>query len=129
MIQEIAGTILQTVAQVLEKGEQFAVWGGHHVKNLIADYMIPATEKLKEVAEKAWQLFDTLVKSGPGGIFALSGMLFLAGIAAFKLADKKAYEEDTLIKGMWKAVGVTAFIAATAFTSLGIVVYAKTGVV
>lgn len=129
MIQEIAGTISQTVSLILEKGEQYVIWGGHHVNNLIADYMVPVTDKLKEVADKAWRLFDALVKTGPGGIFALSGLLFVAGIAAFKLADKKAYEEDTLIKGMWKAVGVTAFIAATAFTSLGIVVYAKTGVV
>lgn len=128
MIQEIAGTIAQTVSLILEKGEQYVIWGGHHVKNLISDYMVPATDKLKEVADKAWRLFDSLVKTGPGGIFALSGLLFVAGIAAFKLADKKAYEEDTLIKGMWKAVGVTAFIAATAFASLGIVVYAKTGV-
>lgn len=95
------------------------IWGSHIVKEGYSRYAIPAAEKLLDVAKAAFTLLQNLIKTGPGLIFALAGSLLLAGVTAFKLADRKAYEEDMLAKTAWKTVGIIAFVSSTALTGLG----------
>lgn len=114
-IQEITGKTVQFAIETAESTKNFVLWGARSVAALIP----PGAAKVKEIAAKTWQLFESLIKTGPVGIFALSAVLFTAGIAAFKLADRKAYEDETVAKALWKSAGIAAFIAATVFTSVG----------
>ena len=118
-IQPIANQISTCASKVYQVGKTGVLACGHVAKVGYSRYAIPAAEKLSAVAAVLFNLLQKLVQTGPGIIFALAGTLLLAGITAFKLADRKAYEEDRLAKTAWKTVGIMAFISATAMTSVG----------
>lgn len=120
-IQPIINQISSFATHAYETTKIGALWCGHAIKVGYAQYAIPAAGKLSKIAIKAFDLFQQLLKSGPGVIFAIAGVFMLAGISAFKLADRKDYEEDMLAKTAWKTTGIAAFITATALTSFGLV--------
>lgn len=119
-INIIANQTKAFAIKAYELSKAGVIWSGHFIKISYSDYAIPAAKKLSEVAVIAFNLLQRLIRTGPGMIFALSGTLLLVGVTAFKLADRKAYEEDLLAKTAWKTVGIAAFISATALSSLGI---------
>lgn len=95
-------------------------WCGCKAKAGYAQYAIPAMEKISTLAIVCFNQLQKLMLAGPGKIFALAGAVLFLSITAFKIADRKAYEEDTFARTAWKTAGITAFIGSTALTSLGI---------
>lgn len=119
-IQPALDKIAQCTTQIYETGKAFVLWGGHKIQAGISLYVIPAAQKLYELAVSSLYALGRMIKNGPGAILVIATALFATGIAAFKMADREAYEDNLLAQTAWKTLGVTAFISATAFTSLGI---------
>ena len=119
-IQPALDTVSNFATQSYETGKAFALWSGHQIQSGFTRYAVPAGEKLYALAVASFRNIGQLFSRGPSAIFAVAGGLFLAGIAAFKIADRKAYEGDLTAKSLWKTAGIAAFIAATAVTTFGI---------
>ena len=119
-IQAITGQITSFATKIYQTGKAGVCWCGHLVKAGYSRFVIPAAEKISAVAVVLFNLIQKMMKTGPGVVFALAAGLLLAGITAFKFADRKAYEDDSLTKTAWKTAGIAAFVGATAMTSLGI---------
>lgn len=117
--QSIASQITTFSSQAFKTNKMSVLWLGHTIKVNFSRYGIPVAEKLSQLALIAFSYFQKLLRSRPGFIFIAAGGVLLLGITAFKLADRKDYEENMLAKTAWKSVGIIAFISATALTSLG----------
>lgn len=118
-IQPIFNPLVKIASKAFEVGKKGILSGIYVVQAGYSRYAMPAAEKLSSLANVFFNLLQRLFQAGPGFIFALAGGLMIAGVTAFKLADRKAYEDDMLIKTVWKTAGVIAFISATALTSVG----------
>lgn len=114
-IQSIANNAVEFTCETFETAKTFAIWGARRISAVTG----PLAEKAREFGSSALKIFESLLKSGPVGIFALSGAMFVAGIAAFKMADRKAYEDEPVGKTLWKIAGIMAFVGATVFTGIG----------
>jgi hypothetical protein len=119
-LQSIVNETAHLAHVALEAVKTGVSWAGHKITTGYSLYAIPAAKKVSDLASIGFKLLQNLMKSGPGFIFALAGSLLLVGITAFKLADRKASEDDVLVKTAWKTVGIVAIISATALSSLGI---------
>lgn len=114
-IQDIASKAVEFSIETYESVVDFAVWGARRIQTVVG----PVADKIRDLGIAALKMFESLLRSGPTGIFAISGALFVLGMAAFKMADRKAYEEEVVVKSLWKAAGVAAFVGATFFVGLG----------
>lgn len=112
----------QFSAQASEVTRNAGIWIGTHASAGYHRYLLPTSSKIQSVALYALQALGKFLEKGPTPVLTLAGSLFFVGIVAFKVADKKAYEDNTLLKGIWKTLGVTSFIFATAATTCAIVV-------
>lgn len=116
-LKEAITTGLSTAGKALS---DFVIWAGHKIRFLSQNYIIPALSKLWSAALNTGRAVQNLVKTGAGIPLTCAAGFFLIGIAAFKLADHKAYEDEILAKTAWKALGITAFAIATTATSIGL---------
>jgi len=119
-ITSIQGTFVEVAKSAYKATKEIALWGSHLVKVGITDYLTPLIKTLWASASSGLRTLNGIVKSAPGPTFGIAAALFIAGMAAFKIADHKAYDEDLVSKTAWKALGITAFVGATAITSIGI---------
>lgn len=119
-IEAVKAGVLEGIATAREAIAKFVIWAGHKIRLLTADYLVPAYEKMCIGAVFIARAVQNIVKAGPFLPFTFASAFFLAGLAAFKIADHKAYEEEMLSKTIWKAIGVSSFTLATISTSLGI---------
>lgn len=123
-IQAIKTDIATYAAAALHVAKEYALWAGHKIQIGISNHLIPTVKSILAWVAAHFKTFKTFVQTGPGMVFAISTGIFLLGIAAFKIADHKAYEEDLLAKTAWKTLGIFAFVSATVFTSFGIATFA-----
>jgi hypothetical protein len=119
-IESVATQLTLYANQAYEIARASIVWSGHTAKTYYSQYAIPAAEKLSTLAVFCFKQLQKLVLAGPGKIFALAGGVLFLSITAFKIADRKAYEEDPFARTVWKTAGIAAFMSATALTSVGI---------
>lgn len=119
-IESIKSQITIYTKQAYEAAKVGILWCGCTAKAVYSQYAIPATEKLSAIAIFCFNQLQKLMLAGPGKIFALAGGVLLLSITAFKIADRKAYEEDAFARTVWKTAGIATFIGATALTSVGI---------
>lgn len=119
-VESIAKQLSIFADEAYDVAKTSILWCGHTATIYYSEYAIPAAEKLSELALFCFSQLQKLVLAGPGKIFALAGGVLFFSITAFKIADRKAYEEDPLTRTVWKTIGITAFLAATALTSIGI---------
>src|SRR5262249_18522422 len=115
----IAKTILACANHAYEIGKATITWCGHTIKEGYSLYVIPASEKISAIALISFNQLEKMMLLGPEKIFSIAGGLLLASIIAFKIADRKAYEEDMIAKTAWKTLGVASFISSTALISVG----------
>lgn len=125
-IHKVLDTTSAFADQTYHAGLSFASWAGSKIQSGCVKYLMPVVEKLNFVALKVLRGLENFLERGPAPIFALAAGLFLAGVSAFKLADRKAYEEDAFAKTTWKTIGIACFLAATAVTSCGIIAITST---
>ena len=119
-IQNIPTGIINKATQAYHTAGTFAVWFSHKVESAFFNRLIPLIQNLWNATISTVRALPHMFKSGPSIPFAVAAGLFLAGIAAFKLADHHAYEDDRVSKAAWKALGISAFTCATIVTSIGI---------
>lgn len=118
-IEPIVKQVSTFANKAYEVGTATVVWCGHTIKEGYYLYGIPAAEKISAFSILAFHQVQNLILLGPGKIFACAAGWLLVGAAAFKMADKKANEENLFAKSVWKALGIASFVNATALTSLG----------
>jgi hypothetical protein len=114
---ESAGT---HALNTLHAMQQFAIWGGRQIRSGFVNYLVPAIKMIWTNARLAAKNLIDAVSHGHGLAFSIAGGLFVTGVAAFKLAEHYAYEQDLVAKAAWKTVGVAAFVGATAAVSVAI---------
>jgi hypothetical protein len=107
-------------SQAYENSKEKLVWCGHALKKGYAKYAVPTAEKLSALALKSFNQFQKMAQNSPSMILGIASGLLLIGVTAFKIADRKAYEENVFAKTAWKTAGIAAFISATAVTSVGL---------
>lgn len=121
-IESVLDKTLTFAKQSYEVGKNTALLVGRQVQMGYTKYLLPAAERVYSAALTTLRSLGQLLEKGPGPLFALATGLFLAGIAAFKFADQKTFEDDAVAKAIWKTIGVASFIGATAATSCGLVI-------
>lgn len=112
-IQAIKIVIKETAEQGCKALKQAAIWGGRKIQIGFTNYLVPAIKALWIWSANTLSLLKEAVNTGPGSLFAFSGVLFIAGVTAFKIADCKAIEESAIAMASWKALGIIAFVGAT----------------
>lgn len=118
-IQPIINTVATTAATTYESARTAIFWFGHTIKQTYAVYAGPTIEKLSTLAMIAFNYARQALRTQPSAVFALAGGLLFVGVTAFKIADRKAYEDDVFARTAWKTAGIATFVAATALTSFG----------
>lgn len=119
-IEAIKASVTTNIQHTFDIGKQFVSWCGHKLQTGFTNYLLPFIQRAWTWAAANFTHVRNLIKTGPGATFAVAATLFLAGVAAFKIADHKAHEENIIAKTAWKALGISAFVCATMTTSLGI---------
>lgn len=119
-IQTAANKIIHGAQDVIDATGYYIIWVGHEIRLLSSNYVVPALKKLWSGAMKAAHFVQNLVKAGPKIPLGIAAGLFLTGVMAFKMVDRKANEDDVIAKTAWKALGIAAFVGATLATSIGI---------
>jgi hypothetical protein len=119
-IQNIPAGIINAATRAYHTTGTFVVWFSHKVESAFFNRLVPLIQNLWNATLSAIKALPHLFKSGPSIPFAIAGGLFLTGIAAFKMADHHAYEDDRVSKAAWKTLGIAAFVSATVVTSVGI---------
>lgn len=119
-IQSVTNEIISSAEVILEAINTFVSWAGHKIRLLTSSYVMPAFQKLWACTLNVANTVKDIIKAGPKTPFGCATAFFLTGIVAFKLADRKAYEDAALAKTALKALGIAAFISATLSTSIGI---------
>jgi hypothetical protein len=107
-----------TVAYCAQKTKSGIMWCGHVFKT---DYAIPGIEKLIACTTRLFNLIKNFLLSGPKGLFSAAAALLLVSAVAFKMADRKDYEDDMVAKTAWKTAGIVAFMGSVALTSFGLI--------
>ena len=118
-IQPIINKLASTSTEAYQTGRTTLLWMGHTIKKTYVLYAGPTIEKLSTLAMIAFNHSKQLLRTQPGAVFALAGGLLFVGVTAFKIADRKAYEDDRFARTAWKTAGIATFVAATALTSVG----------
>lgn len=119
-IEAIAVQLTSLADQAYNAGKVGILWCGRTIKAGYSQYAVPAIEKLSTLALFCMNQLQKLMLAGPGKIFALAGGMLFLSVTAFKIADRKAYEDDAFARNAWKTAGIAAFIASTALTSIGL---------
>jgi hypothetical protein len=119
-LHPIIGHIVKNAVVASHAIKDFAVWSGHKIQLGYSNYLVPAIKTLWNATASSLKSLFQLMKNGHGLTFAIAGGLFVAGIAAFKIADHQAYEQDAVSKAAWKTLGIAAFVTATVATSVAI---------
>ena len=119
-IQTAANKMIHGAQDVIDAASHFIVWAGHEIRLISSNYVAPALKKLWAGAMKVAHFVQNLVKAGPKIPFGIATALFLTGVMAFKMVDRKANEDDVVVKTAWKVLGIAAFVGATLATSIGI---------
>lgn len=104
----------------LETIKEYAIWGGHQISKGFTNYIIPAIQALWSYACTAFNTLKNNYQAAPATTFALASALFLGGIAAFKLADRKSCEDSIITRRAYEILGITAWTGAVAATIVGI---------
>ena len=118
-IQPIINKLASTSSEAYQMGRTGILWMGHSIEKVYTLYGVPTMEKLSSLAMITFNYSKQLLRTQPGAVFALAGGLLLIGVTAFKIADRKAYEDDMFARTAWKTAGIATFVAATALTSFG----------
>lgn len=118
-IQPIINKLASSTTDAYQTSRTGILWLGHTIKKGYTLYAAPTIEKLSTLAMISFNYSRQVLRTQPVAAFALSGGLLFIGITAFKIADRKAYEDDMFARTAWKTAGIATFIAATALTSFG----------
>jgi hypothetical protein len=119
-MQPIVDTATAYTSLALCAVRDAAVWGGRKIQSGYVNYLVPAVKYLWSNALSLIKTMVQSIKQGHGLAFAIAGSFFVFGIAAFKIADRHAYEQDLVSKAAWKTLGITSFVLATVVTSTAI---------
>lgn len=107
------------VTAAFETCQEATIWLGHSLESGFTTYIMPAAEKLCELAMQFFGAFQNFAQSSPIPLVAFIGGVVLISIAAFKYADSKAIESDEFAKRAYQTLGAIALVSAVALTSLG----------
>lgn len=101
-----------------------ALWCGRKIQIGYADYLVPAIRSVWSWGCQELVSLKNPLSAGSRSVFGAAAILFFLGIAAFKIADCKAYDENSCAITAWKAAGIFAFFGATVLAGIGISVIA-----
>lgn len=119
-LQVIQSEVVQFLTSAYDTTVIVASWAGRQIQLGITDYLIPGIKILWEAAVPCFIQTKDAILAGHCPPLLIAGVLFVIGIAAFKIVDRKANEDNVSSMKTWTTIGTLSLIAATAFTSFAI---------
>lgn len=119
-IQAFKSGIVEGSAYSYEMIKKAAIWGGRKIQLGFTNYLVPAVKAIWSWSASSFNILKDAVHTGPGCLFAMAAVFFVAGVTAFKIADCKALEDNVCAMTAWKALGIIAFVGTTVAIGFGI---------
>lgn len=119
-LSAIKNNLIEFSSTAFNETKVAVVWLGHNIQIGFTDYIIPRVQSLWAKAVPMIITLKNMIAAGQCSPLLIAAVLFITGIAAFKIVDRKAYEDNIFAMKAWTTVGILSFIGMTVFTSYGI---------
>jgi hypothetical protein len=116
-VKRVQADLIAFSTVAVETTKRFAQWSGHHIRVGFHDYVIPMVVALWAKAVPLFVNAKRVFLASQYQSLLLPIVLFVVGITAFRIADRKAYEEHPYTHKFCNAVGTLSFIAMTGLAS------------
>lgn len=97
-----------------------AQWLGKNVQFGVTNYLIPGIQSLWAAILPCFIQTKNALLAGQYPPFFIAAVLFIVGITVFKIADRKANEDDDCGTKVWRSIGGLSLMAAMVFTGFGL---------
>lgn len=125
-VKAVIDYVSPIVGRAFETGKRTCLYLGKEASYGYKHYIVPAALKINEVSLSMLKALGNFLKKGPGPVFAVASGLFMVGVFACTMADKKGYEGDALLKSIWKTVGIASFALSAVAAACGAIVISRT---
>lgn len=119
-VSAMQNNLIEFSSIAFEATKTTAIWLGHNIQIGFTNYIIPFVQSLWVKAIPLIINLKNTIAVGQCPPLLVATILFITGVAAFKIVDRKAYEDNVFAMKAWTTVGILSFIGMTVFTSYGI---------